>query len=136
QGSLEALEQRPLRRCAAQKHERVVRDAHERRCENGYERLVVVAVVQQAEVGKQVGDLLLTEVAAPGRPVGRQTELSELLLVPLGIRSSGEKQHDLSRLRGAGLDQLPDPARHRTRLAAAPMRARAAVARLVGYQQL
>jgi hypothetical protein len=39
--------------------EPVVRDAHERRRQHGDERLVVVAVVQQAQVGEEVDDLLL-----------------------------------------------------------------------------
>ena len=69
---LEPLVERPLRRGAAQEDERIVRDADQRRSEHGHERLVVIAVVQETQVGEQVGDLLLTEVTATGRPVGRQ----------------------------------------------------------------
>ena len=44
--ALERDEQRPLRGSAAQQHQRVVRDADERRCQHAHERLVVVAVAQ------------------------------------------------------------------------------------------
>jgi hypothetical protein len=44
--SLEALEERPPGGVRAQQHKCVVRDADQRRCEHGDERLVVVAVVQ------------------------------------------------------------------------------------------
>ena len=70
------------------------------------ERLVVVAVVQQAQVREQVDDLLLAEVAAAGRAVGRQAERAQLLLVPLGVGAGGEEQHDLARRRRAGVDEL------------------------------
>ena len=132
--SLEALEERPLGRRTPQQHKCVVRDADQRRCEHGDERLVVVAVVQQPQVGEQVGDLLLPEVAAAGRSIGRQAKLAQLLLVPLGVRPGREEEHDLARLRGAGVDELFDPARDRARLAAAPVRPRAGVACLVGHE--
>ena len=45
--ALERDEERSLRGRAAQKDERVVRDADERRCEHADERLVVVAVAQE-----------------------------------------------------------------------------------------
>ena len=43
------------------------------------ERLVVVAVVEQPQVREQVDDLLLAEVPAAGRAIGRQ---------PVGARSA------------------------------------------------
>ena len=67
--ALEALEQRPLRSRAPKEDERVVRDADERRSQNRQQRLVVVPVVQQPEIGEQVADLLLAEIAAPEAPM-------------------------------------------------------------------
>jgi hypothetical protein len=67
QRPLDAAEQRPAAGEASDQDERVVRNADERRREHGHERFVVVAVVQQPQIGEQVGDLLLAEVAAPGR---------------------------------------------------------------------
>ena len=46
---------------------------------------------------QQVDDLLLAEVAAAGRAVGRQPERAQLLLVRLGVGAGGEEQHDLAR---------------------------------------
>ena len=89
-------------------HERVVRDADERRGEHGHERLVVVAVVQQPQVGEEVDDLLLAEVAAAGRAVGRQAELAQRLLVELGVGAGREEEHDLARRRLARVDELLD----------------------------
>ena len=68
--AFERDEERTLRRRAAQQHEGVVRDADERRREHAHERLVVVAVAQQAQVREQIDDLLLAEVAAAGSAVG------------------------------------------------------------------
>ena len=96
-----------LGRRAAEEHERVVREADERRGEDGDERLVVVAVVQQAQVGEEVDDLLLAEVAAPGRAVGLQPGLAQLVLVVLGVRAGREQEDDLAGARLARVDQLP-----------------------------
>ena len=52
QRALEPDEQGPALGSPPQVHERVVRHAHERRGENGDERLVVVAVVQEPQVGR------------------------------------------------------------------------------------
>ena len=121
--ALEPGEERPAARRPAQQHEAVVREPDERRREHGDERLVVVAVVQQPQVREQVDDLLLAEVAAAGRAVGRQAEAAQLLLVPLGVRPGREQQHDLARRGGAGVDQLAHAPRDVLGLRAAPVRA-------------
>ena len=133
---LQRGEERPAGRGPAQRHEPVVRDADERRGEHGDEPFVVVAVVQQAEVAEQVDDLLLAEVAATGRPVRRQVELAERLLVLLGVGAGGEEQHDLARLGLTRVDQLLHPAGDRLRLPAPPGDAGVLVAPLVGDEQL
>ena len=63
---------------------------------------------------------MLAEVAAPGRAVGRQARLAQLLLVPLGIGAGREEQDDLARARRAAVDELLAPAARRAapRLAA------------------
>ena len=136
QRALERGEERPLGRASAEQHERVVRDADERRRENGGERDVVVAVVQEAEVREQVRDLLLSEVAAARRAVRGEPEPAELLLVHLGVRARGEEDDDLARHRFSGVHELAHPPRDRTRLAATPVLPGVAVARLVGDEQL
>ena len=121
---------------AADVDERVVRHADERRGEHGRERLVVVAVVEQAQVGEQVDDLLLAEVPATRRAIGRQAPLAQRRLVALGVGAGGEEQDDLAGCRGAGLDQVGDAAGDRLRLTLAPVRARLAVRPLVADEQL
>ena len=74
QRALDALEDRALLGVRADEDERVVRDADERRREDGEQRLVVVAVLEQAQVVEQVDDLLLPEVAAAGHPDRRQVD--------------------------------------------------------------
>ena len=133
---LEPGEERPLRRSPPDGDEAVVRDADERRGEHGDERLVVVAVVEQAQVAEQVDHLLLAEVPAPGRTVGRQPGGAELLLVLLGVGAGREEEDDLPRLRLARVDELLHAPRDRLRLAAAPGDAGVLVARLVGDEQL
>jgi hypothetical protein len=123
--ALDPGEQRPPTDVATDQHERVVRDAHERRREHRHERLVVVAVPQQPQVREQVDDLLLAEVAAAGRAVGRQAERPQLLLVPLGIRTGREQKHDLAGRGGALVDELAHAARDVLRLGAAPVLAAA-----------
>ena len=86
QRALETGEDRAAR-VAPDQHQRVVRDADERRGEHADERLVVVAVLEQAEVREQVDDLLLAEVAAAGGAVGGEAGAAQLLLVPLGVRA-------------------------------------------------
>ena len=100
------------------------------------ERLVVVAVVEQPQVGEEVDDLLLAEVAAAGRAVGRQPGRAQLLLVPLGVGAGGEEEHDLARLGLARVDELADAPRDLPRLGTPPVHAGARVARLVGDEQL
>ena len=117
-------------------HERVVRDADERRREHGDERLVVVAVAQQPQVEQQVDHLLLAEVAAPGRAVRRQAERAQLLLVPLGVGAGREQQDDLARRGRALVDELAHAARDVLRLGAPPVHAAPGVRRLVGDEQL
>ena len=121
---------------APDQHERVVRDTDERRGEHRQERLVVVAVLEQAQIGEDVDDLLLAEVAAAGGAVGRQPGAPELFLVPLGVGAGREQQHDLPGLRGARVDELAHAAGDVPRLSAAPVLAGVGVARLVGDEQL
>ena len=113
---------------AAEVEQCVVRDADERRGEHGHQRLVVVAVVQQAQVREQVDDLLLVVVAAPGRAEGRQPQLAERLLVEPRVGAGGEQEHDLARSRLAGVDELLHPRGDMLRLGGAPVRAGVLVA--------
>ena len=69
-------EQGPARSVPPQQHERIVRDAHERRRENRRESDVVVAVVNEAQVGEEIRDLLLAEVAPARGAIRRETLLS------------------------------------------------------------
>ena len=96
QRALDPGVQRPLPRVTPDQDESVVRHADERRRQHRRERLVVVAVVEQPQVGEQVDDLLLAEVPAPGRAVCRQVLLAERRLVLLGVGAGGEQQHDLA----------------------------------------
>ena len=136
QRALDPREQRPTTRLPADQDEGVIRDADERRSEDRRERLVVVAVSQQAKVHPEVDHLLLPEVAPARRPVGGQAERAKLLLVPLGVGARGEEEHDLTRYGGARVDELAHPPRDRPGLGAAPMLARVPIALLVGDQQL
>ena len=111
--TLERGVERAPQRGAAHEHERVVRDADERRREHGRERDVVVAVLEQAEVREQVRDLLLAEVAASGRPVRGEAVPAERLLVALGVRPGGEEDDDLPR------EAAPDSTSSETRVAIA-----------------
>src|SRR5206468_7812669 len=96
---------------APNEQEPIVRDADERRGEHREERLVVVAVVEEPEVGEEVDDLLLAEVAAPCRPVSRQSLGAKLLLVPLGVGAGGEEEHDLPGRCSPRVDEYTHPAR-------------------------
>ena len=77
------------------------------------ERLVVVAVVQQPQVGEQVDDLLLAEVPPPRRAVGRQPRRAQRRLVALRVGAGGEQQHDLARASRRRVDQLAHAPRDR-----------------------
>ena len=120
----------------ANQHERVVRGADERGGEHRCERDVVVAVADQLQVGEQVDHLLLAEVAAAGGAIGRQIELTQRPLVPLGVGSGREEQDDLARSSDTALDELVDAPGDRPRLAVAPGERRPAVRTLVGDEQL
>ncbi len=136
QRALEAAKHRlPLRLCTDE-DERIVGDADEGRRQDGEERLVVVAIVQQPQVGQQVRDLLLAEVVPPGGAIGRQPDRAELLLEPLGVGARGEEQHDLTRRGCAGVHQLADPPGDVPRLRPAPVHSRLAGRRLVRHEQL
>ena len=135
QRALEPGEDRPAGR-APDQEQRVVRDADERGREHAHERLVVVAVLEQAQVGEQVDDLLLTEVAASGGAVGGEARAPQFLLVPLGIRARSEEEDDLTRGRDTRLDELLHAPRDVLRLGPAPVHTGAAVRRLVGHEQL
>ena len=136
QRALDPLEDRAPLGGGADEDESVVRDADERGGEDGEQRLVVVAVLQQPQVGEQVDDLLLAEVAAAGHPDRRQVDSPQLLLEPLGVRPGREQQDDLAGRRGAGVDELAHAARDVPRLGAPPVEARVGVRRLVGDEQL
>ncbi len=136
QALLDSREERPLRRGASDQHERVVRDADERRREHGDERLVVVAVLQQQHVREEVHDLLLAEVPAAGRAIRRQARLPQLLLVRVRVGARSEKQHDLARCRRSLVDELANAARDVLRLRAPPVHARVRVRLLLGDQEL
>ena len=136
QSSLDAAEDRLAMGVRPDQDERVVRDTDERRCEHGQERLVVVAVVEEPQIREQVDDLLLTEVAAPSRSVGRKVERAELLLEPLRVGACCEEEDDLPGRRDAGVDELADTTRDVPRLGAAPMDTRLTRCSLVRDEQL
>ena len=108
---LERREQRTARSVPPDEHQRVVRDADERRCEHRRERDVVVPVVEQPQVGEEVDDLLLAEVAAAGRAVRREPFAPERLFVALGVGARGEEDDDLSGLRLARVHELANTCR-------------------------
>ena len=100
------------------------------------ERLVVVAVVEKPQVGEQVDDLLLAEVAAAGRTVRRKTSCPERLLVRLGARPRREQERDIARCAPPSVHELMDAARDVPRLRDSPADLGVAVARLVGHEHL
>ncbi len=136
QATLERREERSTGRVPADQDEGVVGDPHQRRREDGGERDVVVAVVQEPQIREQVDDLLLPEVAAPGRAEGRKPLQPKRLLVALGVRPGGEEHDDLARKRRARVDELAHARRNRPSLSVAPVLARIAVARLVRDHEL
>ncbi len=91
---------------------------------------------KQAQVGEHVDDLLLAEVPAAGRAVGRQPLGAERGLVALGVGAGGEEEDDLAGGCDAGIDELADTRRDRLRLAVAPGDRLALEAALVGDEQL
>ena len=119
--ALESNEERSPTRRPAEENQRVVRDADEGRRQHRHERLVVVAVVQEPEVGEQIDDLLLAEVASSRGPIGRQPLPAQRLLVALGLGSGHEEKHDLARGRLAGVHELPDASREMPGLGHAPV---------------
>ena len=136
QAALDAAEDRLALSVGPDQDERVVGDADERRGEDGQERLVVVAVVEQPEVRKKVDDLLLSEIAATGGPVGGQTERA---------RAPPRTTRRRSRPRREGRSRLVTPRRHRRararardvpRLGTAPVDTGLAGGRLVRDEQL
>ena len=133
---LERGEERPPGRVSPDEDERVVRDPDERRREDGRERDVVVAVVQEPEIREQVDDLLLTEVAASGRAEGRQALDAQRLLVALGVGPGGEEDDDLARHRLAGVDELAHAPSRSRGPRPPPVRSRPFEARLVGDEEL
>ena len=122
--ALESREQRPATCRAPEQDEGVVRDTHQRRCEDGDERLVVIAVLEQSKVREQVDDLLLPEVPATRRTIGRKAFRSESCLVRLGTRSRREQEDDFTRCAVAGVDQLAYPPSHVTRFGRPPAECR------------
>ena len=136
QRALDALEDRALLGICADKDERVVRDSDEGRRENREQRLVVVAVLEQAQVVEQVDDLLLAEIAAAGHADRRQVDRAQLLFEPLGIGSGREEEDDLAGRGGARVDELTDATGDVPRLGAAPLHPGVGVRGLVGDEQL
>ena len=134
--ALEPREERAAARRTAQKDERVVRDADERRREHRHERLVVVTVMEQAQVRDEIGDLLLPEIAAPRRAIRGQSGSSQLLLEHVGIRPRREQEDDVPGRRLAAVAELAHALRGCPGLAAAPRRVRSLVALLVRDEQL
>ena len=92
--------------------------------------------MQEPQVREQVDDLLLAEVAAPGRAIRRQTLAPESLLVLLRIRARGEQHDDLAGFRLAGVDELAHTSCDPPGFARAPVLLRIGEARLVGDEQL
>ena len=121
QPALERREERPPRRVPANEHERVVGDADERRRENRRQCDVVVAVVQEPQVGEEVDDLLLAEIAAAGRAIGRQALAPQRFLVALCVRARGEEDDDLAGVGLAGVHELAHATRDPLRLARTPV---------------
>ncbi len=96
QRALDAAIERALPRMPADEHERVVRQPDERRREHRNERFVVVAVVQQPQVAQQVDDLLLAEVPAARRAIGREAGATQRRFVAFRIGAGREQQDDLA----------------------------------------
>ena len=92
--------------------------------------------MEQPEVREKVDDLLLAEVAAPGRSIRREALAPKRLLVALGVGAGGEEDDDLPGIGLAGVDELAHAARDAPRLSRAPVLARVGEARLVGDEQL
>ncbi len=136
QRALDPRVERPLAGVPPDQHDRVIRHSHERRREDGCERLVVVAVVQQAQVREQIDDLLLAEVAATGGTVCRQVLGAQRGFVALRVGAGGKQQHDLARACTTGVDELAHAAGDRPRLTVAPFHAGVAIAALVADEQL
>ncbi len=136
QAALQRGEERSPGSGSAKQHKAVVRHPDERRREHGRQSDVVVAVVEEAQVREQIGDLLLAEVPAPGRPKRGQPHPAQLLLVTLGVGSGREEDDDLAGQRVARVHELAHPRRDRPRLPLAPVLAGVAVARLVSDEEL
>ncbi len=92
--------------------------------------------MEQPEVGEKVDDLLLAEVAAPGRPIGREALASKGLLVAFGVRPGGEEDDDLPRIGLARVDELAHATRDSPRLSLTPVLTSTGEARLVRDEQL
>ena len=92
--------------------------------------------MEQPEVGEKVDDLLLAEVAAPGRAIRREAFAPKGLLVAFGVGPGGEEDDDLSRIGLARVDELANATRDSPRLSLAPVLTGPGEARLVGDEQL
>ena len=136
QRTLQCPEHRLALRLGSHEDQRVVRHADERRREHRQQRLVVVAVVEEAQVGEQVGHLLLTEVVATCGAVRRQADRPKLLLEPLGVGPGGKEEHDLAGRRDTRIDELADAPGDVTCLRPAPVHPRLARGRLVRHEEL
>ena len=127
---------RPLARRAAQRDQAIIRHADERRGEHRDERLVVVAVVQEAQVGEQIEHLLLAVVVASGAAEGAEALLAQRLLEQLGVGAGGKEQDDVACLGLARVDEGAHPPSDMLGLGLAPGGAAPLVRRLVGDEQL
>ena len=136
QPALHAAEDGLALRVGSDQDQGVVRQADEGGRQHGEQRLVVVAVLQQPEVGEEVDDLLLAEVVPPGGAIRRQTDGSELFLEPFRVRACREEQHDLAGCCIAGVDELADALGDVPRLRAPPVDACLRCRALVRDEQL
>ena len=142
----------PAPRLGGDQHERVQRQAAQRRGEHRVERQPVERVGQRGEVVAQVAHLLLAPVAAPAEHVGGDAALLQRALVDVHVGGGAQQQHHVGELVRAVLRELVDPLGQQPRLGGAPRRdaahARAervlrgverlvpALLLLVGHQQL
>ncbi len=119
-------EQRPgiaLRgaRGGRQHHERVERDAHERRGQDRVERLLVPGVGQRPQVGDEVDHLRMRPVAPAADHIRRDSAALELALVGAQIAGRPRQQDDLRRPRPV-VDELAHAGGERARLGQPPRR--------------
>ena len=92
--------------------------------------------MEQPQVGEQIDDLLLAEVAASRRTVRGEPFQPERFFIPLGVRPSREEHDDLAGECCPGVDELTHACGDGPRFAVTPVLAGVAVVRLVGDHEL